>query len=61
MSCDTIAAKESNFCGESMLIPEQVQKIFNLHSIGWGKKRIAKELGVSTKTQASNEPILPCA
>lgn len=48
MSCDTIAAKEPIFCGEFMLIPEQTQKIFNLHSLGWGKKRIAKELGIST-------------
>lgn len=37
-------------CGELMLNPEIVDKIFNLHSLGWGKKRIAKELGISKKT-----------
>jgi transposase len=44
-----ISAKNS-FCGEVMLIPEAIEKILNLHSLGWGKKRIAKELGISKRT-----------
>lgn len=45
-----IHAKNPNFCGENMLIPEIVEKIINLHSLGWGKKRIARELSISSKT-----------
>lgn len=50
MNDDKISAKNFHFCGETMLIPEVVDKILNLYSLGWGKKRIAKELGISTKT-----------
>lgn len=33
-----------------MQTPETVEKILKLHSIGWGTKRIARELGISRKT-----------
>lgn len=33
-----------------MLTPDTVDNIVNLHRLGWGKKRIAKELGISSRT-----------
>lgn len=46
-----IPSKINYICdGNIMLMPELVDKILNLESIGWGKKRIAKELGVSKGT-----------
>lgn len=33
-----------------MLVPEIVDQILYLYAKGWGKKRIAKELGISSKT-----------
>ena len=36
--------------GEPMQTPEMVEKILNLSALGWGKKRIAKELGTTRKT-----------
>jgi transposase len=45
-----IAAKSNNFCGDSMLTPELVDNILKLNELGWGKKKIAKELRVSKKT-----------
>jgi transposase len=34
----------------TMQTPEEVDKILVLHSIGWGTKRIARELGISKNT-----------
>lgn len=50
MNSVIISAIKSNYCGDIMLVPEIVDKILNLSSLGWGKKRISKELGISTKT-----------
>jgi hypothetical protein len=36
--------------GDTMLIPEIVEQMFNLSALGWGKKRIAKKLGTTAKT-----------
>ena len=33
-----------------MQVPELVEKILQLSALGWGKKRIAKELGTTPKT-----------
>lgn len=41
---------KNNFCGDIMLEPETVDKVFKLVLLGWGKKRIAKELGISSRT-----------
>lgn len=49
MSYDIITANK-NICGDIMLKPEVVEKILSLHSLGWGKKRIAKELGINKGT-----------
>ena len=50
MNDDTISPKKSCFCGDVMQSPEVVDKILNLYSKGWGKKRIARELGISCRT-----------
>ena len=50
MNSDKISAKNPDFCGEPMLTPDIVDNILSLHQFGWGKKRIAKELGVSKRT-----------
>lgn len=36
--------------GQTMLAPEEVQKMLGLRSLGWGSKRISKELGCSRNT-----------
>ena len=50
MTNDKLFTKNINFCGDIMHTPEMVNKIFSLFSLGWGKKKIAKELGISKKT-----------
>lgn len=50
MTNDKLSTKNINFCGDKMHTPEVANKIFNLFSLGWGKKKIAKELGISKKT-----------
>jgi transposase len=50
MNSDIISAKNSNFCGELMLTPDVVDNILSLHRLGWGKKKIAKELAISSRT-----------
>lgn len=36
--------------GEWMLAPQEVQKMLALHALGWGAKRISKQLGCSRNT-----------
>ena len=47
-SLDNVPLKERE--GGAMLIPGDVSNILALHAAGWGKKRIAKELGFSRNT-----------
>mgnify|MGYP002785507832 CR=1 FL=1 len=50
MNCDKISTNKFNICGDAMLIPEVVDRILTLSSMGLGKKAIAKELGISSRT-----------
>lgn len=50
MSCDKISTNKFNICGDAMLIPEVVDQILTLSSMGLGKKAIAKKLGISSRT-----------
>src|SRR3954469_8748473 len=36
--------------GETMLAPQEVQKMLALSALGWGAKRISRELGCSRNT-----------
>lgn len=36
--------------GESMLTPDEVTAMIRLHSLGWGSKRIAAQLGCARNT-----------
>lgn len=46
----TMLAKENCFHEENMQTPDIVDKIIHLSTLGWGKKKIAKELGISKNT-----------
>lgn len=35
---------------EAMLAPDEVSAILRLHELGWGSKRIVRELGISRNT-----------
>ena len=50
MTCDKIPTNNFNNCRDIMLTPEVVDQILNLHKKGYGKKRIARELGISSRT-----------
>lgn len=50
MNCDKIPTNKFNICRDIMLTPEVVDQILTLSSMGWGKKRIGRELGVSSRT-----------
>jgi AraC-like DNA-binding protein len=36
--------------GESMLLPDEVSAMVRLHGLGWGARRIAREMGCSRTT-----------
>ena len=50
MKCDKIPTNKFNNCRDIMLTPEMVDQILGLYKKGLGKKRIARELGISSRT-----------
>ena len=50
MNSGKIPTNNFNICRDTMLTPETVDQIQALFSKGWGKKRIARELGISRTT-----------
>src|SRR5690606_30648116 len=51
MLIDKLSCEEKpNLQGIFMLQPSDVNRILTLHSLGWGAKRISRELGISRTT-----------
>jgi DNA-binding NarL/FixJ family response regulator len=46
----TFRSSEGFVRGDTMLAPEQVTVMMRLQQLGWGTKRIARELGCDRKT-----------